>query len=725
MSTSLAPPHPSKPSKSDIRKTRWTQEEISELFAIGEAVLVAGQPDNFDEVRRRMKTDARYRSVTAIRAKYTTLMKERSKKQKAKGEQAEEDLKVEPDSAIPLGQHVEEPPKLRQTSQAVDELLHTLQADPLIAPPPADQQPLSSPWTLAEDAALSVTLATLPFNKPDMQGLYRLVVTNYEREEGLPWTKSEEELLARWKVVIFRFHTAFGGNPAMELALNKISDDLSILLAEVAASLRNPSAAASPLSSLSSASVTTGATQPSTQAAVPSVFPSTGPSQRCAGSGLPAIIPSPLQQRRSSIAEAPGPGLATWQTLSQQRIPTPFQAGPPLAATGLARTVSSPLPQSTLRPSNSPTKLLISPNTPATQAGPPFPNQQISASLTNPLPTGPDRRAETLSVDTNHPTSHPLHSQPHPHVHFAPDPVGLPAFDPQFPSPAKPPGPQGYTSSSTEALEQLNRYRAEWSGRGLDDLGDKGGAPGAKSFQSAGGSSGMESCASKGEGNYPFRVEDRISSSTFPPHSPPVEKADLEVVDFAEPDGGWSLSYSSLPGAYPMDATTSYGHPAASAGPSFSPHPSYLPPPVGISFAPSAGSPAPGKSVPRRSKNRPTVKVELDFPPNPPTRRTSTRKRSREISYAEAEATSGSSSSREGSVSVGKDVKVEGGDRGHMKNRKGKGLPVSVSGKKGKKPKKDASAEEWREEDAEGEDDDVIVEEPRIKARGRGGSLNA
>ncbi|GAA5905942.1 hypothetical protein JCM6882_009077 [Rhodosporidiobolus microsporus] len=733
-STSKSPKDPS----SSFRKGRWTPSELTELRAVGEAVLVPGKREDFEAVKAQLKGEARHRSVPAIRAKYLAMLKEKAKKERE--EKAKESAEV----------------KVEEGSSAATE-----DAQPVSLGSQADGS-----WSIEEDAALYTTLAMLPLRPLNLRTIFGMVARNYFKTEGKLWTKSNEEFEARWKTILEDLMTTYNHNAILTASLNIVGSRLAAVFLEACASI--PALASSqPVGGAISGGAAAAPAAATVNVAAPAAgLPPVSPPQSIAASF------EARQQRRQSIVQ-PGPVLATWQPASQQQqqaVPTSFHAGPPAPASGLLRTTSSPLPGTALFPPPSasttvriPASALPAPTVPPLPhppslipipllAAPRRPSDPLSQTIAPP-PTG------TPPFQSTHPHPH-AHAHAHAHVHFADE-------EPHFAANGNLPAAGAYSPPSLETTAQVNRYRARLGERGFDDVGGRE-AFGSRGSPNSGSGSGSSGPSSRRTSYQPYGMEgDPYSSTGARGYSsaaasslfPSTEKADendLKVVDFAEVDAAARTRLSPLFGGGAGGAGQQQQQqqqpylggtfPSSSFASVAIPYPG--------ADIPVAGPPPPSapsttaKSVSfRRPKAPPTIKIvgSAAAPPAGPAspattaaRRHSTRKRSREVSYAESEVSTSSSSSssawssRAGSIGVGgggdgEEGKVEAGGKRQKREkekREKRGKEKKPSARKAAKEKalkRDVGAEEWHDEDAEGEDDDeemVVVEEPKVK-RGR------
>ncbi|BGO95907.1 40S ribosomal protein S16 [Rhodotorula toruloides] len=192
---SSPPASTSKSKPKEYRRGKWTDERPARLFISSpESSPPAPTSKSKPKEYRRGKwtDDAKNRSVAALRGKYLALVKKRAKdKEKAaegKSPEHDEDIViVEPKPApfSPRSQSIID----HGTAAAVAYVTGN-HADPF--------QLVPSPWTVAEDAALLATLATMPLGPVRWPAVHTMVQKTYEQAEQRQFLRTQQEVQVRW-----------------------------------------------------------------------------------------------------------------------------------------------------------------------------------------------------------------------------------------------------------------------------------------------------------------------------------------------------------------------------------------------------------------------------------------------------------------------------------------------------------------------------------------------
>ncbi|BGP35658.1 hypothetical protein JCM10296v2_007510 [Rhodotorula toruloides] len=191
-------PTPKSTPKEYSRRGKWTDEESAEVLFIGDRYLrstsktSAGKVEDWEGLRDKFKTHAKNRSVAALRGKYLALVKKRAKdKGKAVERQSPElddDIVIVEAKAVPFSPRSQSIID-RGTAAAVAYVAGN-HVDPFQLAP--------SPWTVAEDAALLATLATMPLGPVRWPAVYTMVQKTYEQAEQRQFVRTQQEVQVRW-----------------------------------------------------------------------------------------------------------------------------------------------------------------------------------------------------------------------------------------------------------------------------------------------------------------------------------------------------------------------------------------------------------------------------------------------------------------------------------------------------------------------------------------------
>ncbi|GJN94061.1 hypothetical protein Rhopal_007125-T1 [Rhodotorula paludigena] len=170
-----APRLASPPVRHPRRTMRWTAEECADVLAVGDAYIEPGgnMGLGWEELRSKLTSAARERSVGAVKSKYLQLTKERKKEDDALGEgqasverERKGDLVVSEEEAGPsVLVPVSSGPLSPSAQLLVDRTVAATHAyiagaaNPFADPPPP---PPSAEWTIGEDAALLTAMCTAP-----------------------------------------------------------------------------------------------------------------------------------------------------------------------------------------------------------------------------------------------------------------------------------------------------------------------------------------------------------------------------------------------------------------------------------------------------------------------------------------------------------------------------------------------------------------------------------
>ncbi|KAJ8291461.1 40S ribosomal protein S16 [Rhodotorula toruloides] len=186
-----SPPAPTSKSKpKEYRRGKWTDEESAEVLFIGDRYLKstsktsAGKVEDWEGLRDKFKTHAKNRSVAALRGKYLALVKKRAKDK----EKAAEGKSPEHDEAAPFSPRSQS--IIDHGTAAAVAYVTGNHADPF--------QLVPSPWTVAEDAALLATLATMPLGPVRWPAVHTMVQKTYEQAEQRQFLRTQQEVQVRW-----------------------------------------------------------------------------------------------------------------------------------------------------------------------------------------------------------------------------------------------------------------------------------------------------------------------------------------------------------------------------------------------------------------------------------------------------------------------------------------------------------------------------------------------
>ncbi|BGP27897.1 hypothetical protein Rt10032_c14g5239 [Rhodotorula toruloides] len=190
-SSPLAPKSKSTPK--EHRKGKWSDEEAAEVLFIGDRYLKstsqtsAGRVEDWEGLRDKFKTHAKGRSVNALRGKYLALIK---KREREKGKVVEGGSPEHDDAPFsPRSQYIIE----CGTAAALTYVAGN-HADPFQLVNPS----APAPWTVAEDAALLATIATLPPGPMRWPNAYAIARKTYEQSEQRQFVRTQEEVQVRW-----------------------------------------------------------------------------------------------------------------------------------------------------------------------------------------------------------------------------------------------------------------------------------------------------------------------------------------------------------------------------------------------------------------------------------------------------------------------------------------------------------------------------------------------
>ncbi|BGP20564.1 hypothetical protein JCM10213_003826 [Rhodosporidiobolus nylandii] len=668
----------------ETRKGRWTDEEKVELLRVADEFLATNKED-WAAIKKRLTGDAKGRTASALKLRYSQMVKERKKKKGRLEGTPEEEIRVDEDSSTELrwGER-NSPAALPVISRASPAIPHP------VAPEPSE-------WSVGEDAALVSTILSTGFNTPPWTRLFEIISKTYLTTEGRVWTRSLEEIKARWAAKSGLLGELLESSIPLVPLINQITNRLTGVFTEVlgeigtapppAQTIAAPVVVAAPLS-IASAPGAAGPSQvgfassslalprpqqPGQQQQQRSQYPQSQPMQRIisqppppapvhlplfpprSDAGLPSTDPT-SSARRSSLSQ-PGSGSA---------LPAHSTAPLPAHAYAPSFQSSSHVPQTALVPSQFPSHL----------SGTSDPAYQHPDSYPPPVPF----------AGVGAP---PAHSSP---IRLPPAAAPSSALVPfatypdsawRLPSGRETSGGFGGSSMGNEALfQQPGSLGSALTGRWSALSSRTTSMEAAREPRTSGG--GVQA------------VQPMAQSSFGDDHG-----QDIKVIDFAEMPSShlartpvFSSPFVEQPHAsLPLPPQSSPFPSSASA--SFHEGPDSIPVDQPFPFS-SSSAPQPSALSARQSKkHRPSFAVEVDIPA-PPSRRTSERKRSREVSYAEQESSQSSTSSEEGE---------EGGE--WRKEKKVRQV---------KRPKEEEEGDEYHEEDAADEDDEGR-ELPRKRAR--------
>ncbi|BGP03772.1 hypothetical protein RTBOTA2_006638 [Rhodotorula toruloides] len=208
---SSPPPPAPKSTPKEYRRGKWTDEESAEVLFIGDRYLKstsktsAGKVEDWEGLRDKFKTHAKNRSVAALRGKYLALVKKRAKEkgEAVEGQSPERDddiVIVEPKRPLAPPQAPSQPAPFSPRSQSIIDR-GTAAAVAYVAGNHADPFQLAPPpWTVAEDAALLATLATMPLGPVRWPAVYTMVQKTYEQAEQRQFLRTQQEVQVRWDV---------------------------------------------------------------------------------------------------------------------------------------------------------------------------------------------------------------------------------------------------------------------------------------------------------------------------------------------------------------------------------------------------------------------------------------------------------------------------------------------------------------------------------------------
>ncbi|BGP20556.1 hypothetical protein JCM10213_003819 [Rhodosporidiobolus nylandii] len=657
----------------ETRKGRWTDEEKVELLRVADEFLATNKED-WAAIKKRLTGDAKGRTASALKLRYSQMVKERKKNKGRFEGTPEEEIKVDEDSSKELrwgkgNSPVSPPPALPVIPGASPAIPHA------VAPEPSE-------WSVGEDAALVSTILSTGFNTPPWTRLFEIISKTYLTTEGRVWTRSLEEIKARWVVKSGVLGELLESSIPLVPLINQITNRLTGVFTEVLGEM----CAAPPAAQTISAPVVVAA--PISIASAPGAA---GPSQVGFASSSLALPrpqqPGQQQQQRSQYPQSQ----PMQRIISQPPPPAPVHLPlfPPRPDAGLPSTdptssarrssLSQPGSGSAL-PAHSTAPLPAHAYAPSFQSSSHVPQTALVPSQF------PSHMGGTSDPAYQHPDSYP------PPVPFAG--VGAP---PAHSSPIRLPP----ATASSSALVPFATYQ----GYGLDQPsngGTSGGFGGSSMgnealFQQPGSSgsalTGRWSALSSRTTSMEAAREPSTSGGGVQAVQPMAQSSfgdahgqDVKVIDFAEMPSShlartpvFSSPFVEQPHAsLPLPPQSSPFPHGASA--SFHEGPDSIPVDQPFPFS-SSSAPQPSALSARQSKkHRPSFAVEVEVPARP-SRRTSDRKRSREVSYAEQESSQSSTSS-------------EGGEEG------GEGRKE----KKVKKPKEEEE-DEYYEEDAADEDE--------------------
>ncbi|GAA6003342.1 uncharacterized protein JCM10292_003868 [Rhodotorula paludigena] len=186
-----APRLASPPVRHPRRTMRWTAEECADVLAVGDAYIEPGgnMGLGWEELRSKLTSAARERSVGAVKSKYLQLAKERKKEDDALGEGQ---ASVERERKGPLSPSAQ---LLIDRTVAATHAYIAGAADPFADPPPP---PPSAEWTIGEDAALLTAMCTAPIPL-NWQRVYEITQRTYLACEQRLYARSLTETRKRWE----------------------------------------------------------------------------------------------------------------------------------------------------------------------------------------------------------------------------------------------------------------------------------------------------------------------------------------------------------------------------------------------------------------------------------------------------------------------------------------------------------------------------------------------
>ncbi|GAA6038749.1 hypothetical protein JCM8097_002381 [Rhodosporidiobolus ruineniae] len=343
VSTSTTPSSSQKPkpapssSSTEVRKGRWTADELAEVIPLADRFFTKGVKEDWDAFRANLKGEARLRSAPALKAKYKAVKMQEEKKQKA----SSEDVKVEEGSPTPASLVPSQPPRPSSPVLSTSAPNTSFTAPVLPATtvsPPSRPISLGTPsWTDAEDATAMAIICTVGYSSVSWTALVQMCAKTYLATEKQVWTKTTDELKARYTTLQQTLLGNWGGLHSYFVGtLQSRSNRLQAVEIEALESLGPPKLAVTP----SFAATTTSTSRPS-QAGLPSVVRTASVS--AAASPLPFQLPVPIpapqiQARRASFASSsapshlPPPGSSSSTAQPQPLFQPPSQASTSAAA---------------------------------------------------------------------------------------------------------------------------------------------------------------------------------------------------------------------------------------------------------------------------------------------------------------------------------------------------------------------------------------------------------